>query len=86
MTRKIRLDDDDFEIFGELSYPATKESAVSYFEDVVLLLPDRNVEVGNAIAELQSDSFASSDELEMEFLRKVATETAEQFGDEVTDN
>ena len=80
MSREIELE--DLDILDELSYPVARTSAESSLDDVVLVLPDRDVNVGEIVAELPSESFSSTDDLELELLRNVATQTAQLYEEE----
>jgi hypothetical protein len=65
MAREVKLSRVQ-SVLGELSYPATRATAASEFEDVTLLLADGERNLGEIIAKVPDEEFASTDELHAE--------------------
>jgi hypothetical protein len=63
----------------KLPMPITKSDASSSLENVVLVLPDQKINLGDAVSELSSESFSSPDELELELLRHLAIQSVERY-------
>ena len=65
MAREVKLSRVQ-SVLGELSYPATRATAASEFEDVTLLLADGERNLGELIADVPADEFDSNEELQSE--------------------
>jgi hypothetical protein len=67
MDAEIRLNRID-DVLGELEYPVTPPAVAEACGDVVVRLAEGTVSVGDVIEESNADQFASSEDLELEFM------------------
>jgi hypothetical protein len=79
MTRDVKLNELQAELHA-LTYPATREDAITEFEDVVLRYADGEERLGDVLGRVTEDVFVDADDLESAVYNNLPAEAVGEPG------